>query len=99
MLSHVGNFAGKRAANSVKKSNGNLTSKVKKELLRALEADDPTLMEELSDFNVLLALDQSLTETEMEKLCELVKKFARGQKQGTAIDAKLKMKLKSVVGS
>jgi hypothetical protein len=99
MLSNVGNYAGKASASSVKKSNGGLTTKAKKVLLSALENDDKTLMEELCDFTVLMALDQSLSESEMERLCECVKKWARGQKEGTVVDSKLKLKLKSTLAT
>ena len=99
MLSNLGNYAGKTASNSVKKSNGSLTNKAKKAILKALEADNRSLMEELCDFNVLMALDQSLSEQETETLCGLVKKWARGQKKGTNVDSKLKTKLKSILAS
>jgi hypothetical protein len=73
MLSHVGNYAGKTLASSVKKSNGDLTIKAKKVLLlSALENNDRTLME------VLMALDQSLSESEIERLCKCVKKWESG---------------------
>ncbi|KAL3918461.1 MAG: hypothetical protein SGILL_004224, partial [Bacillariaceae sp.] len=101
MLSNVGNYAGKTSASSVKKSNGSLTNKAKKSLLKALEKGDSdrTLLEDLCDFPVLMALDQSLNESEMEKLCGLVKKWARGQKEGTVMDSKLKLRLKSILAS
>ncbi|KAL3915999.1 MAG: hypothetical protein SGILL_005378 [Bacillariaceae sp.] len=99
MLSNVGNYAGKSSASSVKKSNGSLTNKAKKTLLKALEAGNRAMMEELCDFTVLMALDQSLSESEMEHMCGCVKKWARGQKEGTALDSKLKLKLKSILGS
>lgn len=68
-------------------------------------------LKEICDFNVLLALDEllssssskskkqagnsnSLTE-ETKVLCKLVRKWARGQKKGTVIDPKFKMKLKT----
>jgi len=99
MLSNVGNYAGKSAASSVKKSNAGLANKAKKTLLNALETDDNKLLEELCDFNILVALDQSIPANDMEALCGLVKKWARGQKQGTTVDPKLKMKLKSCLES
>ncbi|KAG7343293.1 NPL4 family protein [Nitzschia inconspicua] len=97
MLSHEGNFAGKTSSSTVKKSNGSLTIKVQKALLKALDSDDRAIFEELCDFNVLMALDQSLSPTDMDTLCGLVKKWARGQKQGTTLDSKLKLQLKSVL--
>lgn len=99
MLSHEGNFAGKTASNSVKKSNGTLTNKAKKSLLAAIDKDDRAIFEELCDFNVLMAIDQSLSPTEMDNLCALVKKWSRGQKQGTVLDSSLKIKLKSILAS
>jgi hypothetical protein len=95
MLSHVGSFAGKTAASSIKK-NGSLTKKAKTAILNALE-DDPKLLEELCDFNVLVALDQSLSKEDISEICQLVRKWARGQKQGTQVTSKLKMRLKGVL--
>jgi NPL4 family len=99
MLSHEGSFAGNTATSPVKKSNGSLTNKAKKTLLAALNSDDRAMFEELCDFNVLMALDQSLSPSDMDKLCALVKKWARGQKQGTTLDSKLKIQLKSILAS
>lgn len=95
MLSHEGAYSGKSAASSVKK-NGGLTTKTKKALL-AILGDDTALLEYICDFNVLLALDQSLSKQDSEELCELVRKWARGQKQGTQITSNLKMHLRSVL--
>ena len=99
MLSNVGIYAGKNTVSPVKKSNGALTNKSKNALLTALDADDQQLLEELCNFNILVSLDKSLSEADMEKLCGLVRKWARGQKQGTTIDSKLKMTLKNYLGS
>jgi hypothetical protein len=97
MLSHTGSFSGKSATSSVKK-NGNLTTKTKKALLGALD-DDPRLLEELCDLNTILALDQTLPKADSEELCQLVRKWARGQKQGTLVGPKLKMQLRSILES
>ena len=51
------------------------------------------------DFDVLMALDNMVGKEDMEKLCELVKKYARGQKRGTALSSHLKLTLQSVLGS
>jgi hypothetical protein len=96
MLSHVGSYAGKTAASSVKK-NGSLTNKCKKALLKALLEDDSNLLEELCDLNTLVALDQSLSKEDTEELCGVVRKWARGQKQGTQLGSKLKMHLRSLL--
>jgi hypothetical protein len=98
LLSHDGSFSGSSAASSVKKSNGTLTNKAKKDLLAVIEkGDDRYLMEELCDFNLLLALDLLLDDNDMVELCELVRKWSRGLKKGTAIGPKLKMKLQSLL--
>jgi hypothetical protein len=96
MLSHVGAYAGKTPTSSVKK-NGALTNKAKKALAGALADDDHKLLEQLCDFNALLALDQLLPKEASEELCQLVRKWSRGQKQGTQVGSKLKMHLKSVL--
>jgi primosomal replication protein N len=95
MLSHVGSFAGKTAASSIKK-NGSLTKKAKTAILSALE-DDSKLLEELCDLNVLVALDQSLSDEDTAELCQVVRKWSRGLKQGTQVASKLKMRLKGVL--
>lgn len=95
MLSHVGSFAGKTATSSVKK-NGSLTNKTKKTLLEAI-SNDSKLLEELCNFNTLLALDQSLSREDTEELCGLVRKWSRGQKQGTKVGSKVKMHLKGIL--
>lgn len=95
MLSQVGSFSGKTATSSVKK-NGSLTNKAKKALLKAFD-DDRILFEELCNFNTILALDQSLSQGDSAELCELVRKWARGQKQGTKLSLKLKMHLRSII--
>jgi len=95
MLSHEGAYAGSSAASSIKK-NGSLTNKTKKALLKCMD-DDPKLLQELCDFCTLLALDQLMSPEESEKLCQSVKKWARGQKQGTQVDGDIKLKLRSVL--
>jgi hypothetical protein len=95
MLSHEGAYAGSSAVSSVKK-NGSLTNKAKKTLLGLLD-DDRQLLQELCDFNSLLALDQLLPAEDSESLCQSVKKWARGQKQGTQVDSKVKLRLRSVL--
>lgn len=95
MLSHEGSYAGGSATSFVKK-NGSLTNEAKKSLLRCLD-DDPKLLQLLCNFNTLLALDQSLSPEDIETLCGAVKKWARGQKQGTQLDSKLKLRLRSTL--
>ena len=97
VLSHVGTFAGKSAASSIKK-NGSLTAKTKKALLAAMD-DDSKLLQELCDMNTILACDQILSNDNSAKLCELVRKYARGQKRGTEVDSKLKLQLRSILES
>jgi len=95
MLSHTGAYSGKTATSAVKK-NGSLTNKTKKALLKLLEdGKDSKLLEELCDFNTLLALDQVLTKDEADQLCEVVRKWSRGQKQGTKLGSKLKKQLRN----
>ena len=97
MLSQVGSYAGK-TTNSVSKRNGSLTGKTKKALLAAM-GEDSSLLNELSDFNVLVALDALLPAEQTEELCRLVKKWVRGQKHGTNVPTKLKLSLQSVLSS
>ena len=96
MLSHEGSFAGPSATSSVKKNGSSLTNDAKKKLLGCLN-DDPTLLQMLCDFNTLVVLDQSLSPDETEILCGAVKKWARGQKQGTQLDSKIKLRLRSIL--
>jgi hypothetical protein len=95
MLSHEGSYAGGSATSSIKK-NGSLTNEAKKRLLECL-TDDPKLLQMLCDFNTLVALDQSLSPEDSATLCGAVKKWARGQKQGTQLDSNTKLRLRSIL--
>lgn len=110
VLSHVGAYSGSSAGSATKKNNGGLTLKTKKQLIRALDSSDSNdFLKEICNFNILLALDEVLAASNKSKtkakagiiaddtkaLCKLVKKWARGQKKGTVIDSKLRMKLKT----
>ena len=108
VLSHTGSYCGSSSASATKKSNGTLTNKTKKALLKALDSSDSgEFLKQVCDFNVLMALDELLASTktkgaakgviseDTKALCKLVKKFARGQKKGTVIDPKFKTKLKA----
>lgn len=108
LLSHVGTFAGggnggtasaaAAAAGPIKRGTGRLTKRAKASLLAALMGtDDRALLEGLCDFNVLLALDRALTPDETEELCSTVRRWARGQKQGTKVGQKLKLKLQGIL--
>lgn len=96
ILPHIGTFAGK-STGTVKKS-GSLSNKTKKLLLSVLD-DDRKLWKELSDFNVLLALDRALSDEECALLCSQVKRWNRGQKQGTKLDVGLKRRLYAILGT
>jgi NPL4 family len=108
MLSHQGSFVGttKTSSSAVKKSNGRLTTKTRKALLKALDGQDyASLFGILSNFQVLLAIDEALLQkaggnvnsTTSEQLVTLVRKWARGQKQGTVLDAKLEKALRALL--
>lgn len=94
LLSHEGSFAS-ASASPVKKS-GSLTNKAKKSLLGCMD-DDSKLLQMLCEFNTLVALDQSLSTEDMESICSTVKKFARGQRQGTKIEDKIKLRLRGLL--
>jgi hypothetical protein len=102
MLSHVGLYSGGVNApigGNVKKTSGALLGKTRKRILTALEEKDGSqVLAELCDFDVLLAIDALIGKEESEKLCSLVRKYARGQKKGAAIGEKLELTLKSVLG-
>jgi hypothetical protein len=97
LLRHEGSFSG-GTTTSVKK-NGTLMTKTKKALLSALEtSDDALLFETLSDFSLLLALDQWLGPQDSEILCRTVHKWVRrGQKRGTILDQRLKDRIKGIL--
>eukprot|EP01082_Thalassiosira_pseudonana_P016237 g14787.t1 g14787 contig90:395017-395484(-) len=106
MLSHVGLYSGGEDApvgGSVKKGSGTLLVKTRKRILSALEnsngsGSDGKLLQQLCDFDTLLALDAMIGKKESEELCGLVRKYARGQKRGTVIEDHLKLTLQSVLG-
>ena len=97
MLIQQGSFAGTAATT---KKNGSLTNKARKSLLKSLEqselsSDDSVLLQELSNFHTLVSLyETGLGATDCERLCQVVKKWSRGQKKGTVVDAKLKRQLR-----
>eukprot|EP00581_Thalassiosira_minuscula_P007752 CAMPEP_0183711068 /NCGR_PEP_ID=MMETSP0737-20130205/6650_1 /TAXON_ID=385413 /ORGANISM="Thalassiosira miniscula, Strain CCMP1093" /LENGTH=565 /DNA_ID=CAMNT_0025939475 /DNA_START=19 /DNA_END=1716 /DNA_ORIENTATION=+ len=100
MLSHVGLYSGGAKApvgGNVKRGSGALLVKTRKRILAALDQGNGAL-QELCDFDVLLALDSLIGKEESEKLCLLVRKYARGQKKGTVLDGHLKLTLQSVLG-
>jgi hypothetical protein len=105
MLSHEGTFAGSSAVSTIKKKNGTLTNKAKKALRDAItmgnndNGDDARLLQELCNLNTLLALDQTLNKDDSTELCQLVRKWARGQKKGTRLSPTLKLHLQSILES
>lgn len=96
LLAHEGLYAG--ATTSSIKKNGSLKTGAKKALLAALDSDEHALPK-LCDLNMLVALSALLSESDLEDLCRLVKKYARGQKKGTQISSSLKLSLKSVLST
>jgi hypothetical protein len=96
LLGHTGTFCGKQVESSINKK-GLLTAKAKKNILAALEkngSDDIELFEKLSDFNVLVALDGMIKKRDMDELCRLVRKWARGQRRGSEMGKELRLALK-----
>lgn len=55
---------------------------------------DVDLFEALCDFNVLYALDGMMKKADMDDICGLVKKWARGQRRGTECSKNLKAALR-----
>ncbi|KAL7485831.1 hypothetical protein ACHAW6_011424 [Cyclotella cf. meneghiniana] len=101
MLSHVGLYSGGENASpggNVKRNSGALLAKTRKRILSALEEKESgNVLQELCDFDVLLALDRLIGRDEMKELCELVKRYARGQKKGAMLGDHLKLTLKSLL--
>jgi hypothetical protein len=102
MLSHVGLYSGGEESppgGNVKKNSGVLLSKKRKRILASLENNDSSqTLKELCDFDVLMALDLMIGREDMRELCDLVKKYARGQKRGTLLSDALKLTLMSSLG-
>jgi hypothetical protein len=101
LLSHEGLYAGNEKKPT--KKNGTLNSKAKKALLAAMEecssTSDAPLLQLLCDFQVLVALDSHATmkDADIQEICRVVQKFARGQKQGATLSSKLKRKLQTLL--
>jgi NPL4 family. len=99
LLSHQGRFSGSSGVTSVKKGGG-LSAKKKKAFLEKIDAgDDSGLVEELCDFGALLALDKSMDNKDMERICNLVNKFSKGQRKSLEVDKSLKLIIQSIVSS
>lgn len=103
MLSHVGLYSGGEnapPAGNVKRNSGTMLSKTRKRILAALaQKESSHILKELCNFDVLMALDAIIGQDEIRELCELVKKYARGQKRGTVLSDHLKLTLQSILGS
>ena len=99
MLSHEGRFSGKAESNSIKKVRvGGLTAKKKESLLAQIEDEnDSDLVDGLCDFNVMMALDRSLSREDMSSLCKIVAKYSRGHKKGIEVENKLKLVIKNSI--
>lgn len=93
MISHQGLYAGQPS--SKKKKNRFLSAKTRKALTKALDGSGD-LLKVLCDMNVLVSLYDVLGADDTQALCATVKKWARGQKKGTTVDAALQDKLRSV---
>jgi hypothetical protein len=97
LLSHEGTYAD-GLPSAVKKKGAGLSKKTKKRLAAALsEGDDHALLSTLTNFAVLVTLTERLDLAEAESLVTTVRKFARGQKRGTALDAAIQKKLAALV--
>jgi hypothetical protein len=98
MLSHEGAFAGTQTSSTMNK-NGSLTKKARKAVLKALqERKEEDVFAELCNFHTLLALyNDGLDRADCKELCELVRKWARGQKKGTVLDDKIKRRLTTLL--
>lgn len=96
MLSQKGTMAGRT---STTKKNGSLTKKARKTLLELLDKNnnDSDLLAELCNFHTILGLHDGLGEVDCQRLCELVRKWSRGQKKGTVVDDYLKRKLRGIL--
>jgi len=99
VLSHDGLYSGGSSASvkgNVKRSSGELLLKTRKRILAALDRKNGVL-EELCDFDILMALDSLIGKKENEALCMLVRKYARGMKKGTTLNDHLTLTLQSVL--
>jgi hypothetical protein len=102
MMSHVGQYSGGvgSARGNVKRSSGALLVKTRKRILAALEQrheNDDSVLKELCDFDVLLALDSLIGREESEELCSIVRKYASGQRRNTVLGDQLRLILQSVL--
>lgn len=103
VLSHEGRYAGKRGVDPLKKGGRApaLSARTRRSLLQTIndggDGGDAKLLQELCDFNLLLALDRSLDDKDTRDLCALVSKYTRGQKKGTVVPKELKLILKTVL--
>ena len=109
LLSHEGLYAGASSSSSTKKKTGTLTSKARKAILKGLNnvnnnnesssssSSQEQLLETLCDFQILLALDDLLNASESEQLCQIIRKFARGQKRTTTVDEPLRQRIRRLL--
>jgi NPL4 family len=104
LLSHTGMFAGQasQSSSTINKRSGKISNKVRKAILKALRSSDDdsnSVFEIISDFSIILALDDMLLEKDSEQLCKIIYKWARGQKKSVTLDDAMKDKLIRVLDS
>ena len=103
LFSHTGMFTGPATAlSNKKKRDGRLSNKTRKAIMNALDNDDAVengddaskIFEIISDFSILLALDEILMEPDSEQLCRTLYKWSRGQKKSVKLESQLKRRLR-----
>ena len=105
LLSHTGMFTGSATTLSSKKQrDGKISNKTRKAILKAIDAADNDALENnganseifgiINDFNILLAIDEILTEEDSKQLCTTLYKWARGQKKSVKLDSQLTKRLR-----
>lgn len=113
VLSHVGLYCGPTTTKSkqknvdVLKSNGlELTNTMKKKLLTAITTTttqesskkEKMMMSSLCHFDVLMGLDSILGPKRVMELCEIIRKYARGQRKSLDMKKELIMALTLALG-
>ena len=98
LVSHSGIFVGESSHGTKKNNPFQITKKTRKSLMKALnDKDDSKLLGILCNFNILAALYEDIGASDMTALLETVRKYSRGQKKSTKMNATLRRKLEQVL--
>ena len=99
MLSHIGSFSSPSSSGKLS-SSGGLTSKIKQKILSHLmkkgNAKETTIIQYLSDFNILFGLSNLLNEADINELCDIILSSKRRRSANVEMSKHLQLTLEGI---